>query len=59
VRSHPDTTDRVADLDPSARAQALRARFTTSDEFVTVARQALGNELSTMPAEIPDASADA
>lgn len=54
VGSHPDTTDSAAALDPSARAQVLRARFATSEEFVTAARRALGSELST----VPDATAD-
>jgi hypothetical protein len=49
VGSHPEATDCAAELDPSARAQALRARFATNDEFAAAARQALGAELSQMP----------
>ncbi|MCM2577574.1 hypothetical protein [Streptomyces meridianus] len=48
VRSHPGTTDSAAALDPSARAGVLRARSTTSEEFVTTARRALGIEPSTV-----------
>lgn len=44
--AHPDTTDGAADLDSSARTQAVRARFTTTREFVAAARRALGGELS-------------
>jgi hypothetical protein len=51
VSSYPDAQDRTMDLDPSARTQALRARFATSGEFIAAARRALEGELS----QIPDA----
>ncbi|MFH8569199.1 hypothetical protein [Streptomyces sp. NPDC017993] len=53
VSSHPDTMSSAAELDPSARTKALRARFASSAEFVNVARQALGSELSAMPGAGP------
>ncbi|MFG2212927.1 hypothetical protein [Streptomyces sp. NPDC048638] len=49
VSSHPETTSSATALDPSARTEALRARFASSAQFVTAARQALGRELSAMP----------
>ncbi|WP_328539166.1 hypothetical protein [Streptomyces sp. NBC_00344] len=49
VGSHPGATDRAAELDPSARAQALEVRFATNGEFVAWARRALGAE----PEQIP------
>ncbi|MCQ4083961.1 hypothetical protein NGB36_26085 [Streptomyces sp. RB6PN25] len=49
VNSHPDTEDCVVDLDPSARAQALRVRGATTGEFVAAARRALGGEFSLSP----------
>jgi hypothetical protein len=50
VRSHPDVTDCAAELDPSARARALQARFATNGEFVGEAQRALGAG----PAQMPD-----
>jgi hypothetical protein len=49
VSSHPDTTGSPAELDPPARTEVLRARFAGSADFVTVAREALGSELASMP----------
>jgi hypothetical protein len=47
--SSPDTTSSVAGLDPSARAEALRARFAGSGEFVTAAQRALESESPHLP----------
>ncbi|GAA3072386.1 hypothetical protein GCM10010448_64040 [Streptomyces glomeratus] len=52
VGSHPDTSDCAADLDPSARAHALQARYATSGEFVAAARGALGAGLVQMPGAV-------
>ncbi|WP_250297849.1 hypothetical protein [Streptomyces sp. A 4/2] len=46
VDGSPDAAGNAADLEPSARSGALRARVASSTEFVTVARRALGGELS-------------
>ncbi|MCQ4041497.1 hypothetical protein ACFOSC_12775 [Streptantibioticus rubrisoli] len=44
VAAHPQAADCAAELDPSARPQALRVRFTTSGDFVAAARHALEGE---------------
>lgn len=46
VNGSPDAADNAAELEPSARSGALRARVASSTEFVTAARRALGSELS-------------
>jgi hypothetical protein len=46
VNSSPSATRCAAELDPTARADALRARSTSTTGFVTSARQALGGEIS-------------
>ncbi|MFF3499200.1 hypothetical protein [Streptomyces sp. NPDC003247] len=58
VGSRPDAPDCAAELDPSARAQALNARFATSGEFVAAAREALGAELLHMPGAVNTGRSD-
>ncbi len=45
VGCHPEATDAAAELEPSARPQALSVRFATSGDFVAAARRALESEL--------------
>ncbi|MFI9051996.1 hypothetical protein [Streptomyces sp. NPDC053427] len=57
VTAPSGTTRSAAEIDPSARSEALRARFASTGEFVTMARRALASELSTMPEASRDAAA--
>lgn len=56
VNDSPDAPSSAAELEPSARSGALRARVASSREFVTVARRALGSEWSAMPQTGPDSA---
>ncbi|MGW3598785.1 hypothetical protein [Streptomyces sp. NPDC005167] len=49
VNGSPDAAGNAAELEPSARSGALRARVASSTEFVTVARRALESELLAAP----------
>ncbi|ROQ66019.1 hypothetical protein EDD93_0419 [Streptomyces sp. 840.1] len=49
VNDSPDATDSAAELEPSARSGALRARSAGSTGFVAVARRALDGEVSATP----------
>ncbi len=56
VNDSPDTASDAAELEPSARSGALRARVASSTEFVSVARRALEGELLAMSQTGPDSA---
>ncbi|MFF0160411.1 hypothetical protein ACFYRY_23205 [Streptomyces sp. NPDC005263] len=56
VNDSPDTAGSAAELEPPAHSAALRARLTSTTEFVTVARRALGSQLSALTQTGPDSA---